>query len=113
MDLVRALWRGEISLAKTYWIYGVCINVLLFISVSYILSNEQLFSTPPGKLVFWIFIVFSLVYTPFILICIWRSANKYTGSKAWSILAKIMVILGWMGYIKETLETVLVITGEK
>ncbi len=113
MNLIKSLWRGEVSLAKTYWIFGICINVLLFISLSYILNNEQLFSTSPGKLVFWMLLVFSLVYTPFTLICIWRSANKYTGTKAWPILAKIMVIIGWMSYIKETLEIALVITRQR
>jgi phosphoglycerol transferase MdoB-like AlkP superfamily enzyme len=113
MDLVKALWRGEVSLPKTYWIFGICINVLLLISLSYISRNEQLFSPPPWKLIFWTLFGFSLVYTPFILICIWRSANKYTGTKTWSILAKIMVIVGWMGYIKEMLESALIITGKK
>lgn len=113
MSLIRALWQGEVSLAKTYWIFGICINVLLFISLSYILSNELLFSTPQGKLIFWMLVAFSLIYTPFILISIWRSANKYAGTKTWSILAKIMAIIGWMKYIKDALEITFVITGSK
>lgn len=113
MDLIRALWHGEVSLAKTYWLFGICINLLFFISLSYISSNQQLISTPPGQAVFWTLFAFSLAYTPFILISIWRSANKYTGTKAWSILAKIMVIIGWMGYIKETLQAALALTGAK
>jgi hypothetical protein len=28
-----------------------------------------------------------------------RSANKYSGPKAWAVLAKFMVIIGWGHYI--------------
>jgi hypothetical protein len=100
MDLIRALWRGEVSLAKTYWLFGFCVNVLLIISVSYISYNEQLLSTVVGIFLCWMFIGISLIYSPFILISTWRSANKYIGPNAWAILAKIMVIVGWGSYFK-------------
>ena len=49
---------------------------------------------------FFSLIVFSIIYGPFILIAIWRSANKYQGMQRVSILAKIMVIIGWVRYFQ-------------
>ena len=37
-----------------------------------------------------------IIYKIVVFIAIWNSASKYTGSKIWAILAKIMVVLGFL-----------------
>lgn len=100
MDLVKTLWRGEISLLKTFWLFGLCVNLLFSVGINYFLIiNPQALSTSAGYISFWVLKAFTLIYFPFIYISIWRSANKYKGSTVWAMLAKLMVIIGWGHYI--------------
>ena len=104
MDLMKSLWRGDISLVKTFWLFGFCVNLLFIAGINYFLIvNKQALSTSAGYISLWVFIIFSLIYAPFIYISIWRSANKYQGLQRYAIAAKIMVIIGWGRYIMEIL----------
>jgi hypothetical protein len=104
MDLIKSLWRGDISLAKTFWLFGFCVNLLFSAGINYfIIMNKHALSTSAGFISLWVLIIFSLLYAPFIYISIWRSANKYRGLQRYAIAAKIMVIIGWSRYIMEVL----------
>ncbi|MBC15769.1 membrane protein of unknown function [Pseudodesulfovibrio profundus] len=101
MNFLRQLWRGEVALVKTYWIFGVLASFLLNGIV--LLLSRSLAGTGAiwPMFVFWFI---SIIYTLFIAVAIWRSADKYTGRKVWAILAKIMVVLS-------VLQTVLNVIG--
>lgn len=93
MDVVRALWHGDIPLAKTYWLYGFLGNFLL--SIPLIILGE--YPLPPSSLstAFVVtYTLFTFVYGLLMCVAIWRSASKYTGYYAWAGLAKLAVILG-------------------
>ena len=106
MDLIKSLWRGDISLAKTFWLFGFSVNLLFRAGIDYFLVlNTQEHSTSTGYISLWVLIVLSLIYTPFIYISIWRSANKYQGLQRYAIIAKILVIIGGIRYILEVLST--------
>lgn len=91
MNFLGQLWRGEVALVKTYWIYGVLVSFLLNGAVLLISRNlVGITGAPWLLLVFW---AISILYTLFIAVAIWRSADKYPGQKVWAILAKVMVVL--------------------
>ena len=79
-------WQGKISLWKSYWIIGELINslfILLMINIeirvfknSYILDNLPFLDFSNLNFVTKIFI---LIWTIFITIGIWRSAEVYKG----------------------------------
>jgi hypothetical protein len=50
------------------------------------------------------FYILHLDLFPFMLISTWRSAGRYQGPRVWSILAKVAVYSGWVGYIKGLFE---------
>lgn len=102
MELIKALWRGDISLAKTFWLFGFCVNFVLNLTFRYFNFQPQILSTFIGQILFFLIILFAVVYGPFILIAIWRSANK--SLSRYAIAAKFMVILGWAGYLQELVE---------
>lgn len=80
------LIKGEITLWKTYWLFGVLGNIIgSFLIVIF---------TAMGNTVMFIMVSIVIVYSIITLIGIWNSASKYTGSKIWAILAKVLVILG-------------------
>lgn len=78
------LARGDYGLAKTYWLFGVLVGVIVTILCSIIKS--------PGMIA-----IAFLAYTAYeipVIMGIWRSATKYTGTKAWAVLAKVACVLG-------------------
>lgn len=104
MELIKDLWHGDISLRKTFWHFGVFVS-LLFKAISiFFIYQPQILSTTIGWVFFWLIATFAIIYGPFILISIWRSANKYKGLSRYAILAKVMVVFGWGGYIRDLIE---------
>jgi len=104
MGLIRDLWRGDVPLVKTYWLFGVVAGIFFKIAFAYIEYQGAVFSTALGTIFVLGLIVFVFAYSIFISFAIWNSANKYQGLQRYTILAKVAVILGVMMLIKEAME---------
>jgi len=83
------LMKGDYGLAKTYWLFGF----LVFFTVNF-LSN---FITST-KLLGTVTIVM-LIYNIMWIIAVFKAARKYEGPVFWAYLARIMVLLPWIGII--------------
>jgi hypothetical protein len=96
-NYIVRLFKGDVSLVTTYWVFGVLIGGLatraLFGVIEYNYSTLAVAMDGKGlvllQAVQWLLIAYSF----FILIAIWRSAGKYEGSATWSGLARGAVIL--------------------
>jgi hypothetical protein len=90
------LWRGNYTLVKTYWLFGIvgglalglAVGVLLAITTSVVLA---LF----GIATLW-------AWQVFVSVAIWRSAGKYTGARIWKILARIALVLSFLQLLGAT-----------
>ena len=82
---IKRLMDGDLSLAKTYWLYGVVGSILMNIVLLIPLMAGSL------PLLYGAIFV-SLAYAFVVLTGIWNSATKHDGSKFWAVLAKIIVI---------------------
>ena len=87
MTQVTALWRGEVPLAKTGWLYGL---VGLLLAPLTLLSGFGL--AHGAKPLLLTLSAATLLYAPFIAVAIWRSAGNYRGKFAWRLLAKGSVL---------------------
>jgi hypothetical protein len=105
MELIKALWHGDIPLSKTFWLFGVCVSALFKAIFLCFTFQPQIFSTDIGWIFFLSMTILALIYGPFILVSIWRSANKYKGLARYAIMAKVMVVFGWGGYVRDLVET--------
>lgn len=93
-NFITRLFNGDISLAVTYWIFGVIIGNVIFGTLYSVIESKYIeIVSKIGTLPINIFIIITLAYNIFILIAIYRSAVKYNGNKIWSILARILVII--------------------
>ncbi|MAM34477.1 MAG: hypothetical protein CMH28_05330 [Micavibrio sp.] len=72
------LWRGQKSLATTFWGYYVLVILLL-----------RLFSALFAGLMAPIGGLLILIWTAFMIVPIWRAANNSDGPESFKILAKI------------------------
>jgi len=91
-NIIRRFWFGEISLWRSYWLIGELLNalfILLIFNVEiYVFGNNKFTSSLP----FLDFSNFSfisklliIVWTSFITVGIWRSAENYRGSIIWIV----------------------------
>ena len=89
MRTLARLWRGEIGLARTYWLWGALvgggIGAILAFSASIGLLNGNRFLLAVDQ-------AFSIIWTPFIAVAIWRSAGNYKGRTTWKVLARINAV---------------------
>ena len=93
MNIVMALWRGQVPLARTAWIYG---GVLLIALLSPIILLSAFRSPLIHSPLMIPLCLFALLYAAFIAVAIWRSANNYSGWIAWRALAKGSVVVVFM-----------------
>lgn len=88
--LVRAVWRGEVRLWVTYWLWGVGGNMSFVLVLALLYLAMGLGGRP------WLWLVYaaSLVWFVFIFGAIWRAAGRYSGPRLWAVLARLGVCVG-------------------
>lgn len=85
MSIVANLWRGRIPLATAGILYGLLGLVMLVAPILYLHGTKSPLMGTPFMTGLSLFL---LVYSIFIAISIWRSANNYHGAAAWRYVAK-------------------------
>ena len=96
--LINKFWNGEITLWKSYWIVGELLNALLILLIFNIEIKFFRNTVVRNFLPFLNFNNFHflnksilIVWTIFITVGIWRSAEKYKGNLIWIILTLIFL----------------------
>ncbi len=91
-NLIYKFWRGDVKLWKSYWLIGELLNGLFMLVIFnleiYFFDNSKFFNQLPffnlsdfnllSKIVI-------IIWTIFITVGVWRSAEKYKGSIVWII----------------------------
>jgi hypothetical protein len=85
-DFVAKLWKGNFGLAMTYWVYGVLGGIVWSVSILALNAEKE---SDLEKFIFFLMGAYYFV----IYVGIWQSANKFTGSKVWAVLAKFVVVI--------------------
>ena len=105
------MFRGDVGLALTFWVFGIVIAVLLSVVaivamiavigaiLVYVAENPDT-AVGSAKLLYYsssfIFLGGFIAYCVFTYIAIWRSARKYAGFKLWKFLAQVYVAVCWL-----------------
>ena len=85
----KNLWSGNFGLGRTYWYYGVVVNLVFSVLV---FLAQGLF----GDLIGLLLALLALVYNVLSSVGIWRAAGQYNGPKVFTVLARIAVVAGWL-----------------
>lgn len=83
-ETLNRLWQGDVPLSHTFWLY-YCVGIMVL----------RIFAGAAGS-VFGIVIV---AWAGFMVMPIWRSADKYSGNKTFSLLAKIAAVVIALGVL--------------
>ncbi len=89
MTQMTALWRGEVPLARTGWLYGLFGMIVLVAPLMLISGLGPASAAEPFLL---LLSAATLGYAAFMAVAIWRSAGNYRGRHAWRWLAKGSVL---------------------
>jgi hypothetical protein len=96
--IVGHLWRGDVSLPRTYWAYGVVGNLIWRILI--VLAIGAI-----NRSLLLLLLLLYLSYCVFISVAIWRSAGRYKGDRTWGHLARLSLVLALLGGIVRLLGT--------
>ena len=91
MNLIKNFIAGKIPLWQSFWIGGI--GGLLILCLIFIFLGASLYSLVGHGFSILITFLISSVLFVLILLGVFRSSNNYSGSKWWSILAKIFFAL--------------------
>ncbi len=100
--ILKALWRGEIGLAKTFWLYGFVGTFLLYLPAVVLEETNPWFVNLEGpgepglglRLLYIASPLGSKMWSFFTFVAISRSASNYDGLYDWAFAAKIYASLG-------------------
>ncbi|MHA3318962.1 hypothetical protein [Legionella pneumophila] len=93
MEYIKKLWKGDISLGITFWVFGVVVLGCFRILFYFINQNYISIIVKYGNYPIYILSAIALLYSFFIWIAIWSSSIKYNGSKFIAAVAKVIVII--------------------
>ena len=105
MNFIQKHWRGEYSLARSFWVNTILYNVfysILFFAV-YVILYKNLFVM---MLIGFFIFIWQANGT-------WRSADRHTKEtekKFWPVVVKILIVLGYLNFFIQlgTLVTLLI-----
>ncbi len=100
-NFILNLYRGNISLVKTFWIYCFTIVTLLFSWLYGIIEETYFNIAPPSRSEISVTFIYILmtICSFFIFISVWRSSRKYTGRNSWSMMARLYVVFMIIAYV--------------
>lgn len=87
---IKKLLKGEISLFISFWFWFIFVSFLIEVFFQIESSENSFYETNYFQLFLYLII---LVYSILIFIIIFKSANKYQGSKIWSFLSKTIITI--------------------
>jgi hypothetical protein len=86
------LWRGEVGLARTYWLWAFLIGGGVALVVG---SGAAIVGTLTGtRFPYAVAQAYTIIWTAFISVAVWRSAGNYKGRTIWKVLARIGSVFG-------------------
>lgn len=84
------LINGETSLVVVFWFWFIFLSFLIEVFFEIFFMQTKYVQNKENYLEFFLYFII-LIYSILISLTIYRTANKYSGSKIWSFLSKLLV----------------------
>jgi len=101
LNYIQKHWRGEFSLAISFWINLFLINVVIYLFWALLLYSEAIENPITSARVTIIYTTFVLMIVyPWQIIGLWRSCSHHiekSGKRFWARTAQVLVVLGFIG----------------
>ncbi len=90
---IKDLWAGERPLRHAFWHYavgyGLLVNLATHLAFLAVLLNDARLALAV------VAFALPIPYNVFVAVAVWRSADRYQGSKTWADLARVATVI-WM-----------------
>ncbi len=100
VNYIRKHWRGELSLAVSFWINLFLLNIAVILLIVFFSSSGIIENPVIAARVVIIFSAFALlIIYPWQIIGLWRSCNNHiekSGKRFWARTAQVFVVLGFI-----------------
>lgn len=98
MNYIHKHWRGELSLAVSFWINGFLINIACTVFTTWLAESSPIESPVIYARVTVIvyFIALAIIY-PWQIVGLWRTCNRHVKEKGkvfWARTTQVLVVLG-------------------
>ncbi len=95
MEALAKMWRGEVSLVKTFWLWGIATIVGLSVGMQFVFLQMALAGL--GRLLQLGIVIAAagVAYQFVVSVGVWRSAGRYTGSRLWAISARAVSVISF------------------
>ena len=90
---VKQLWTGEFPLGRAFWYYAVGYGLLLNLVTA--LAFFALLQNDANMVLVVLAFASPVPYNIFMVVAVWRSADRYRGPKTWAELARASTVI-WM-----------------
>ena len=97
-SLINKFWQGKVTLWKSYWLIGELLNslvVLFLINLEIrLFNNANIYNSLPFfdfQHLSFISKILIFLWTVYITVGVWRSAERYEGRIIWTILTLIFL----------------------
>ncbi len=91
--IVKQLWTGEFPLGRAFWHYAVGYGLLLNLVTA--LAFFALLQNDANMVLVVLAFASPVPYNIFMVVAVWRSADRYRGPKTWAELARASTVI-WM-----------------
>ena len=96
--MINDFWNGKIKLWKSYWIVGELLNalfILLIFNIEVRFLNNRIIENflPFSNFNYFSFFskILLILWTIFITVGVWRSAENYKGNIIWILLTFVII----------------------
>ncbi len=93
IKLAKQLWTGELPLGQAFWKYAVGYGLFLNLVTS--LAFLALLINDANIALVALAFALPIPYNFFMVVAVWRSADRYSGPKNWADWARIGIVV-WM-----------------
>ena len=96
IQLAKDLWEGRLPLKQAFWQYAVVYGLLLNLVTHLVFWTLLVNDVAPVLLI----VAFALPvpFNLFLIVAVWRSADRYQGPKKWADLACVGAVI-WMIFL--------------
>lgn len=88
---LQRLWAGEVPLRTAFWDYaiigGLAVNLTTSLLFLVLIAADRPFAA------LFVGYALSVPYNIFVLVAVWRSADRYEGERKWADLARIVTLV--------------------
>ena len=99
IKFAKDLWDGRVPLKQAFWQWAIVYGLLVNLVTSALFFGLIIYDVAPLLLI--VAFILPVPFNLFVVVAVWRSADRYQGLKKWADLGRAATII-WMFVLTAT-----------